>query len=202
MCTHGSGGLRDWLFGSIAQQVIAQGSTSVLLVPPSESDAPPVFACRLVLVPLDGDPAHEQGISVAIDFARLCAAAVHLLMVVPTPSTLSGERAATGRMLPGATAALLKLEEQSAAEYLHDQLTKLQSTNLTITAEVARGDPAKTIVSTAQQIHCDLIVLGTHGKVGMDAFWQGSVAPKVSSQALVPMLLVRLRDEEHTPVFG
>ena len=30
MCTHGRGGLRDWLFGSIAQQVIALGPTPIL----------------------------------------------------------------------------------------------------------------------------------------------------------------------------
>jgi nucleotide-binding universal stress UspA family protein len=196
MCTHGNSGLRNWLFGSIAQQVVAQGTTSVLLVPPVEKGAMPAIACRLVLVPLDGDAAHEEGIPVAVDFAQICGSAVHLLVVVPTPGTLSGERAATGLLLPGAMAELLNVTEKSAVEYLRGHVNALQSTGLTVTAEVARGDPAKAIVNTAQRISADLIVLGTHGKTGMDAFWQGSVAPKVSSQSLVPLLLVRLRGEQ------
>jgi nucleotide-binding universal stress UspA family protein len=194
MCTHGSGDLRDLLFGSIAQQVISLGTTAVLLIPPTASPKAPTFACRCVLVPLDGDQSHEQAIQAAVEFARICSAAVHLLMVVHTPNTLAGERAAASRMLPGATAELLNLTEQGAQEYLRNQVARLQATGLTLTAEVARGDPAKTIVATAKRIDADLIALGTHGKSGMDAFWQGSVAPKVSSQSNIPLLLVRLRD--------
>jgi nucleotide-binding universal stress UspA family protein len=36
----------------------------------------------------------------------------------------------------------------------------------------------------------DLIVLGTHGKAGINAFWAGSVAPKIVSQTRLPVLLV------------
>ncbi len=59
-----------------------------------------------------------------------------------------------------------------------------------MTAEVARGYPAQTIARTATQVKADLIVLGTHGKAGIDAFWAGSVAPKVSARTDIPLLLV------------
>ena len=36
----------------------------------------------------------------------------------------------------------------------------------------------------------DLIILGTHGKSGMDAFWSGSVTNKVCSECKIPLLLV------------
>ena len=39
MCTHGSSGLRDLLFGSIAQQVIARGTVPVLLIRPKVAAA-------------------------------------------------------------------------------------------------------------------------------------------------------------------
>jgi nucleotide-binding universal stress UspA family protein len=35
-----------------------------------------------------------------------------------------------------------------------------------------------------------MIVLGTHGKTGMGAFWAGSVAPRVPGQTDLPLLLV------------
>jgi nucleotide-binding universal stress UspA family protein len=194
MCSHGSSGWRDLLVGNIAQQVISLGTTDVLLIPSGEDEQTKPFACRKVLVPLDGDARHEQGIQAAIDFAEICFSAVHLLMVVHTPDTLTGQQAAASRMLPAVTAELLNLTEKSARDYLRGKIATLQSTRLTVTAEVARGAPAKVIVNTAHRIEADLIVLGTHGKSGMTAFWQGSVAPKVIIQSDVPLLLVRLHE--------
>ena len=53
---------------------------------------------------------------------------------------------------------------------------------------IRRGDPVQQILADSQDE--DLIVLGTHGKAGIDAFWAGSVAPKVVSQTRLPVLLV------------
>jgi nucleotide-binding universal stress UspA family protein len=190
MCTHGSGGLRDLLYGSLAQQVVARGTTPVLLIRPDEVDAGAPFACRRLLVPLDGDPGHKQGLPAAVELARACAAGLALLFVVPTLGTLSGDRAAAGRLLPGATRALLELAHQDAAQYLARHVTALQAAGLNVTAECRRGEPAPTIVDAARATGADLIVLGTHGKAGMDAFWAGSIAPRISSRTRIPLLLV------------
>jgi nucleotide-binding universal stress UspA family protein len=190
MCSHGSGGLRDWLFGNIAQQVIALGNTPVLLIHPATGATAHSFETRLILVPLDGSPEHEQGVPVAIGLACACTASLHLLEVVPTLNTLSGNRAATGRLLPGATAAMLELAEANAVQHMRGHVAEVQSAHVTVTAEVARGEPAAAIVSVAERINASLIVLGTHGKTGMDAFWSGSVTPKVASKTNIPLLLV------------
>lgn len=190
MCTHGRGGLRTWLLGSIAQQVIALRATPVLLIQPDGAAATPDFACRRLLVPLDGNPDHEQGLGVATALARACAAALHLLMVVPTPGTLSGEHGTTARLLPTATSAWLDMSEENARAHLRQKAIGLQAVGLGTTTEVCRGDPASAIVRTAQRMEADLVVMGTRGKRGMDAFWSGSVAAQVSSRSRVPLLLM------------
>ena len=190
MCTHGSGGLRDFLFGNIAQQVIARGNTPVLLIRPKEKNVQEVFAVHRLLVPLDGDPAHAQGLPVAADLARLCGAELFLVFVVPTTGTLSGQEAATGRLLPSTMRAVLDIAQQDAAEYLARQMTALQATGLTVKAAIRRGDPPTAIVEAADAAHADMIVLGTHGKAGMDAFWAGSISPKISGRSTLPLLLV------------
>ena len=190
MCTHGRGGLRSWLFGNIAQQVIRLGKTPVLLIEPLGSGESPAFVCKRLLVALDGNPDHEQGLPVAIDLARGCPADIHLVMVVPTRKELSMENAATATLLPGSTSALLDLTETSAREYLGHLVGTLSSEGISVTAEVRRGDPAKTIIRTARRVGADVIVLGTHGKAGMDAFWSGSLTPLVSSRSHLPLLLV------------
>ncbi len=193
MCTHGRSGVRGWLFGNIPQQVIAAGSAPVMLVPPlsaGHAARPGAGAWRSFMVPLDGQREHEGGLEYATDLAALCQAAIHLLMVIPKIENLNWEAAATGWMLPGSMAAVLDMAEQGGKEYLTERLGELRGRGFSLTAEVDRGDPVQVIVNAARRINADLIVLATHGKTGMDAFWSGSFTPKVSSKLNIPMLLV------------
>lgn len=190
LCTHGRGRLRHRLLGGIAQRVAGLGPVPILLAPPLEVPHGKPFRCETMLVPLDGEAAHEQGLEPAAGLARACHASLHLLAVVPTLGTLSGERAAAGQMLPGATSALLELDEDRAERYVTGIVARLAGTGLTVTAEVGRGDPTTMILETAQRTLSDLIVLGTHGRSGLDAFWSASVAPRIAQKTLVPVLLV------------
>ncbi len=190
MCTHGPSDVGDWLFGHLGDKVIALGDTPVLLVHPPQRQAAPAGPFRRLFVPLDGSPAHEQALPAATRMAEATSAAMHLAMVIHTLGTLPGEKAATGRLLPGAMTAMLEMAEAGAKDYLQPLLARLQNTGLTATGEIARGDPAATIVAIAQRTKADLIVLGTHGKIGTEAFWAGSVAPRVADRTTVPLLLV------------
>jgi nucleotide-binding universal stress UspA family protein len=196
LCQHGPSHISDWLFGHLGDKVIALGQTPVLLVHPPEGAAPPARAFSQMFVPLDGSPAHEQALPGAIQLAQACASSVHLAVVIHTLGTLPGEKAAAGLLLPGTMTAVLEMAEENAEAYLRPVVTRLRDAGLTVTAEVARGDPASTIVSIAHQIKADLIVLGTHGKVGTAAFWAGSVAPRVSDRTRLPLLLVPIAGDD------
>jgi nucleotide-binding universal stress UspA family protein len=190
MCTHGRGGLGDFLYGSIAQQVLARAITPVLLIRPEESLRRTEFHCRRLLVALDGDPEHEDGLPVAAGLAQACQASLTLALVVPTLGTLSGREAATGRVLPSATRALLGMAEEDAGRYLERHRAALDGQGLVVTSVVRRGEPAPTIIAISGQVAADLIVLGTHGKAGMAAFWSGSLPPRLSRRWRRPLLLV------------
>jgi nucleotide-binding universal stress UspA family protein len=196
MCTHGRGGLRGFIFGRIAQQVARLGSTPVLLVRPETSGAREWLTCRRILVTLDGNPAHEDGLRVGSELARICGEELWLIMAVHTVATLSGQEAATAKMLPRATHALLDLAEKDAVDYLNRHASGLEVEGLKVEAEVRRGDPVTVIVNTAEAMKADLIVLATHGKTGMDAFWSGSVTPNVASRSDIPLLLVPVHEKE------
>jgi nucleotide-binding universal stress UspA family protein len=200
MCTHGRSSLRRWLFGSIAQRVIAMGETPVLLIHPNETRFGHAFACRQIMAPLDGDPAHEAGLRVSLALAQECAAKLHLVMVVPTPETLTGEGSATARLLPATTAAVLEISQESAMSYLNRQAKLVTGKGVVASTEVCRGEPSAAIALAAQTSHADLLVMATHGKTHMDAFWSGSVTPRVSSRSHRPILLVPVSDKwTHEP---
>jgi nucleotide-binding universal stress UspA family protein len=54
------------------------------------------------------------------------------------------------------------------------------------------GDPAAEIVRYAQEMNMDLIVMGTHGRSGLERLLVGSVAEKVMRQATCSVLVVKL----------
>jgi nucleotide-binding universal stress UspA family protein len=191
MCTHGRGGVRDLLYGSIAQQVVAQGSTPLLLIKPG-AEIPVAFKLENVLVPLDTGPAHDDSLPLTQELADAYKFNVHLLTVVPTFNTMAGERAATGSLLPATTSAMLDIEAENAAEDLQEHLDQLLQAGVQATAEVARGDPATEIVNISEKYRADMIALSTHRKAGTAAFWARSVAPNVVRRARVPILLIPL----------
>lgn len=190
LTTHGRSGWRDWVVGSIAQQVITLGKTPVLLAKPELGAAGAAPTFRHFLVALDGDPAHESGLPIAAGLAQATGASLTLLHVVGTMSTLPGEQAAAGRLLPGATAALLEMKVQAAGEYLQGRAVPWRAAGLAVACQVKRGEPALEIVGAARENGCDLIVLGTHGKAGLNAFWANSVGAKTIPLTDIPLLLV------------
>ncbi len=196
MTTHGRGGARRLIFGAIAQQIISRGKTPVLVMRPS-ADAHaegPGADWRTILAPIDGDPSHEKGLPVATDLALAFRCRLHLLMVVPTMGKLAGFQAALSLLLPGTTRVKLEMDSASARDYLASRAVELQQAGVLVGSEASRGDPARAIVKTARRLSADLVVMGTHGRAGTDAFWSGSVAAQVVARARAPLLLVPLRE--------
>lgn len=193
LCTHGSGGVRDLVFGSIAQQVIGCGPTPVLIVHPDIT--PGAFMCRRMVVPLDGATCHESSIPIARRLATVYGAAIHLVSVVPRRVDLGGAGAAIGRFLPTATTAFLDEQERELTSYGSNLVETLQAEGITAQLRVERGDPTTLILQALQATGADLLVLATHARRGWTAFWSGSVAPRVLSQWRRPTLLVRADSE-------
>jgi len=194
MCAHGQSGLQKRIFGNIAQQVLTKGNVPVLLLSPEKEQPIEPSVCQCLLVPLDGDPDHEAGLEMAVELSQICQAKLHLVMVVYELSTLPGEQAASAVLLPNTTSALLDLECEEAELYLAELMGKLLDKNIPVTGEIQRGDPARQIARSASDVKADMIVLGTHSKTAMDAFWFGSVTPKLASQTHIPLLLVPVHE--------
>jgi nucleotide-binding universal stress UspA family protein len=193
MCTHGRGGVRELLYGSIAQQVVAQGTTPLLIIKPGP-DNPAMFKLDKILVPLDSGPVHDDSLPITQELAKAYQSTIHLLTVIPTFATVSGETVAASSLLPATTTALLDISVENAEEDLQEHLNQLKQRDFRVTAEIARGDPATEIISISEKLHMDLIVLTTHRKAGAAAFWSRSVAPNVARRAHIPILLIPLKE--------
>jgi nucleotide-binding universal stress UspA family protein len=193
MSIHGTGGARRLLFGTIAQQVIGLGVTPVLLVRPSR-DGADAKEWSSIVAPIDGNPVHEKSLPFAVDLASAFSCRLHLLMVTPRAAELTGLEKAASVLLPGTTRMKLEMDSAAAREYVTARAAELNAAGVQTACEASRGDPARAIVRTARKLSADLVVMGTHGRAGTEAFWEGSVAARVIARSRVPLLLVPLRE--------
>lgn len=129
---------------------------------------------QLILVPMDGSPASIAALSEAVTLAEELSASIEVLHVLATE--VRGADAAT-------TAEERAMENAIAAakSRLDERLTR-RTTN---------GDPVREILEVAEASRADLIVMGTHGRVGRLHGLAGSVAEAVVRNSPRPVLTVR-----------
>lgn len=187
MCAHGDASLRDRLFGGVAQRVVRPGQTPVLLIRPG---AAPAQGFRKFLVPDDGSQDHEPGLEICAQLALVFEARIHLVRVVETLSTLGGAQGAASQFLPAAARLMLEMSEAEAVQHLEENIQQIRARGVQAAGEVRRGDPATVLVQAAREKEADLLVVRTHGKTGTDAFWSGSLTPRLYGATHLPMLLV------------
>ena len=64
-------------------------------------------------------------------------------------------------------------------------------TGMAFQPEIREGRPAGVILEVAEAVEPDLIVIGSHGRSGLDHFLLGSVTERVLRKAVSPVLVVR-----------
>lgn len=139
-----------------------------------------------ILFPTDGSDGAAAALDHAIDLAEVHDAAIHLLFVVDT-TYLGG----------GAAEATVVESLQTAGEQtLEDGADRIRARGLAVTRELRRGEPYRAILDYCEEMDVDLVVMGTHGRSGLERFLLGSVTEKIVRAADVPVLTVRAEDDE------
>jgi nucleotide-binding universal stress UspA family protein len=84
--------------------------------------------------------------------------------------------------------------ETGDREYWRNQLEQIRPVDPRIPVHhvFLEGDPATEIVRYASEAGIDLIVMGTHGRTGLERLLMGSVAEKVMREARCSVLVVKL----------
>ncbi|HLH72583.1 MAG TPA: universal stress protein [Chloroflexota bacterium] len=190
LSTHGEGGIRDVLWGSIAQQVLQRCTRPVLLVRARLDDLTPTFAPQTIMVPLDATVACEAALGPAMALATSLNAQLRLVMVVPTADTVSGEQMLTATFLPAATRAVLDVQGEQAMNYLECLAAAFRSKGVPALAEVRRGETVSELASDTGEHADGLVVVATHGRAGLQAIWSQSVAARLLKRTRAPILLV------------
>ena len=140
-----------------------------------------------ILVPVDGSPTAELAVEKAIGLAKVFGSRVSAIFVIdPYPFTGIGTDFAYGQAeyLSAATA------EANAA--IKSAKTAFEQAGLSVDASVVESHAAwRGVVDSAQSMQADLIVMGSHGRSGLEKLVLGSVTQAVLSHTKLPVLVVR-----------
>jgi nucleotide-binding universal stress UspA family protein len=186
--THGRTGLPRLLYGSVAQHVVVHSPVPVLTV--RQDDRPARVRC--ILAPTDFSPAADAALPWADLLARAFNARLVLLHVVEVTYETLLEVPWGGGFEPVGDAIARQLEERARAE-LAARAEKLPPCETLVRTGLGAGLSRQRIVEAAADVGADLIVMGTHGRTGVDRILFGSVAEHVVRTSPVPVLTVRHR---------
>lgn len=139
-----------------------------------------------VLFPTDFSEGAVYAFPYAIDMVKRHQAELHLVHVIYDIFD------ATGLHVPHTSVDTLYKELQESAEkqlslFALDQRKDIPRTQ----TAVLHGVPYEELLKYAQQNGIDLIVIGTHGRKGLDRIIFGSTAERVVRNAFCPVLTVR-----------
>jgi nucleotide-binding universal stress UspA family protein len=144
---------------------------------------------KTILHPTDFGEHSRYALEVACALARDQAARVIVLHVLPRPAP----------MLSVGHAPAVKEEHarEDLATYREEMTARLEAMReeapwTGVDTMLCEGDVVATIIHTAEEHPCDLIVMGTHGKSRMHQLTMGSAAAEVTRKAPCPVLAVRM----------
>jgi nucleotide-binding universal stress UspA family protein len=141
-----------------------------------------------LLVAVDFAEKTERILAVASNTARATNADMYLLHVAePDPSFVGFEAG------PQVVREQVAQEFREQHRLLQDYAESLRTNGVDTTALLVQGPTAAMILSEAERLGADLIVMGTHGRSAVLDILVGGVSHAVLRQSKLPVLLVPIR---------
>jgi nucleotide-binding universal stress UspA family protein len=137
-----------------------------------------------ILVPVDASPLSDHALDIAFRLAIQFGSSVHVIFARPNPAAQDPTTVADD---------LAEVDRQN--KWLLTSVTRVRQGHALdsrrITTEVRAGPATQVIVAAAEEMECDLIVMGTHGRHGIVDAVLGSTTEQVVARSKSSVLVVR-----------
>jgi len=142
---------------------------------------------KRIVVALDRSEAAGEAFAVALALAQAERAELGICSVVD-PVMISGTAPPSPAM-----DIVIRDMEVDARRIVSEAIDRARRAGVVVAGETRNGAPAFEVLGYAKRFKADLIVMGTHGRRGLQHFFLGSVAEMVLREAAIPVLIVRAR---------
>jgi hypothetical protein len=182
MGRRGRKGFKRLMMGSTTARVIGHAPCNVMVVPRAAE-----VEFKSIVVATDGSKYSAAAASEAVGIAKRNEGKLTVLAVVPAEIAMPTDIdfAALQREK------LADQEMQAAERNARVVKEAAQKEGVAVQAFVMSGKPADAIIESAKESKADLIVVGSHGRTGLDKLLMGSVAERVIVLASCAVLVVK-----------
>ncbi len=201
----GVSAVRAILLGSNTRKVVRASACPVLVIPSSNRVAAEDFLrkargtprpsateeketarrFRHILVATDFSAASAPAIERAIFLAKESGALLTIAHAYQPPSLILD-----GYVPPPTYEKWDHSLEEEARKKLEHLVEDARSVGVGATPLLLTGTPYEEITEAAEDLDCDLVIMGTHGRTGVSRFFLGSVASRVVSTAPCPVMTI------------
>ena len=143
-----------------------------------------------VLLPVDGSELSMEAVRLALRMQQDGLALTAVLANVQEPASLYEMLVAHDPDVIDQVSAEAGLHALQPAQAL------LDAAGVDYECEVAKGDPAHTLIDISERFGCDMVVMGARGASALRSAMLGSVSNEVLHASLVPVVIVKPADEE------
>jgi nucleotide-binding universal stress UspA family protein len=176
--THGRTGLRWLQMGSVAQKVVRQSETDVLVARRARREG-----YHRILVATDFSPSAERALDSAMALAAP-GASIDLVHYLDAGHMIGGNFGAS-QVLPSALERMAELARVQGAQLL----ARKRAPDLAIRLRISSERPVPGLIHSLELQPCDLVALGSHGRRGIRRLILGSVAENLVRHAPCSVLV-------------
>jgi nucleotide-binding universal stress UspA family protein len=193
--SHGQGAIARFLLGSVAQGVLRTAPCSVEIVRPNSSGSPASSRAMKILLATDGSTFSTAAAQSLANRPWPAGSQIRILSIAELPIFENPMGASSLSAIYPAT--LMEELMESARIHAGDAFENARKILLAGNLEVMDsrptpvGDPRILLLDLAREWNADLIVLGSHGRRGMDRILMGSVSESVAVHAHCSVEVVR-----------
>ncbi|MFC1967286.1 universal stress protein [Chloroflexota bacterium] len=173
MASHGKSGISRWAVGSVADKVVRDGDSHLVMLIRANETHSDIREKRLLkkgLVPLDGSFRSEAVLPYITNIAYKAEMDLTILRVVPETDQA-------------------KTDAEAYLKNICEKITDIADINLDY--KVGVGPVAETIIDLADEMTVDLVAMSTRGMNRKNPLSLGSVAQKVFLGGNTPLLLIK-----------
>ena len=175
--------LDRFVFGSVAERVVGDAASPVLLVPPHDTRTPETtVACKHIVCAVDLLPSSLEAMRYALSLAREADATLDVLHVVDAEE----DRLSTHYQVPE----YLRHRAERGLDILREHIPDEAREACSIREHVAIGSPVEHILQLAAEADADLVVMGAGDRAHLRSLWLAPTIREVARQIACPVMVV------------
>ena len=145
------------------------------------------MAYHNILVPVDGSETSHAAVEKAVEFAKAFGSKITVVQALVLDPYIAAEYISASQ-----TNDLIERARTSIEESLAAAKAKFNEQGIEVETKLLEGQVIhREIIRAAEELHADLIIIGSHGRTGFKKLFLGSVAESLLGESHVPVLIVR-----------